>query len=72
MHEWSLIVFTILTQIAVGAFVVATIVKLAKGIFHGEKVLHTLYPVFLLVAVAALTTSFLHPRQSIKCMVCAE
>ena len=63
MHEWSLIVFTLLTQIAVGAFIAGGIMERRikslspESAAAGSK--RTL-PVIILMAVIALIISFLH------------
>ncbi|MCF8232614.1 MAG: dimethyl sulfoxide reductase anchor subunit [Bacteroidales bacterium] len=63
MHEWSLIVFTLLTQTAVGAFIAGGIMEMRKKSLNRERVTsfstRTL-PAVIVLALVALITSFLH------------
>lgn len=63
MHEWSLIIFTLLTQIAVGAFIAGGIMerrmKALNQESEGTSSKRTL-PAVIILTVAALIISFLH------------
>jgi len=63
MHEWSLIVFTLLTQIAVGAFITDGIMERRMKSLSQENttsVSKRTLPAVIVLAVVALITSFLH------------
>lgn len=60
MHEWSLIGFTLLAQLAAGAFFLESFYKVINpDSFYREKVI-SLKPVLVAVSLAALIISFLH------------
>ena len=63
MHEWSLIAFTLLTQIAVGAFIAGGMMERRMKSLNRESASVTskrTLPAVIVLAVVALITSFLH------------
>ncbi|MCF8307873.1 MAG: dimethyl sulfoxide reductase anchor subunit [Bacteroidales bacterium] len=63
MHEWSLIVFTLLTQIAVGVFIAGGMMEWRMKSLNRESASTSqkqTLPVVIVLAVVALITSFLH------------
>ncbi|MCF8304675.1 MAG: dimethyl sulfoxide reductase anchor subunit [Bacteroidales bacterium] len=63
MHEWSLIIFTLFTQFAVGAFVVTGLVERQQQTASTQNIIISTNAALLIIVIAAmvaLMASFLH------------